>query len=50
MALLTTAGFQLPVIPFDDMVGNTGAVSPEQFVKAEPKLKVGVVFGLTVTV
>ena len=48
--MLTVAGFQVPVIPFDDVVGNAGAVVPAQNVVAVPKLKVGVTFGFTNTV
>jgi hypothetical protein len=28
--VLTVDGFQVPIIPFNDVVGNTGAVSPTQ--------------------
>jgi len=31
-------------------VGNAGTVPPAQIVRLVPKLKVGVIFGLTVTV
>jgi hypothetical protein len=48
--LLTTPGFQLPLIPFVDVAGKTGTGSPEQIVKVGPKLNVGVIFGITVTV
>jgi len=48
--LLTTEGLQVPVIPFVDVVGNAGTLPPAQIVKLVPKLKVGVIFGLTVTV
>ena len=48
--LLTTAGFQVPLIPLVDVIGNTGAVAPAQIVKLVPKLNVGVRIGLTVTV
>jgi hypothetical protein len=48
--LLTTAGVQVPVIPFIDVVGKTGTVPPAQIVKVEPKVNVGVILGLTVTV
>jgi hypothetical protein len=46
--LLTTAGAQVPVIPFADVVGNVGATEPEQ--KGATAAKVGVTFGLTVIV
>ena len=48
--LLTTAGLQVPVTPFDEVVGNTGAGSPAQIAVAVPKEKAGVVTGFTVTV
>ena len=48
--MLTTAGLQVPGIPFNDVVGKTGTVSPEQIVSVGPKLKVVIVFGSTVTV
>ena len=48
--LSTTEGFQVPVIPLSDVVGRVGTAAPEQIVKPEPKLKAGVIFGLTVTV
>ena len=48
--LLTTEGFHVPVIPFVDVVGNVGTVPPEHIVSVVPKLNVGVIFGLTVTV
>ena len=40
----------MPVILFDDVVGKAGTVAPAQTVKVVPKLKVGVIIGLTVTV
>lgn len=40
----------MPVIPFVDVAGNAGTVSPAQIVKLVPKLNVGEMFGLTVTV
>ncbi len=48
--LLTVAGFQVPLIPFEDLVGNTGAVLFAQILAVAPKLNVGVSMGLTVTV
>ena len=45
-----TDGLQVPVIPFVDVVGNAGTVPPAQIVEVVPKLKVGITFGLTVTV
>ena len=38
------------MIPFVDVVGNVGTVPPEHIVSVVPKLNVGVIFGLTVTV
>ena len=48
--LLTVAGLQLPAMPLSEVVGSTGADPPLQRDKEVPKLKVAVVFGLTVTV
>ena len=48
--LLTVDGLQVPVILLLDVVGNAGTVPPEQIVNVVPKLNVGVMFGLTVTV
>lgn len=47
--LSTTAGLQLPVIPFTDVFGNTGTVPPAQIASDVPKLNVGGIFGLIVT-
>ena len=44
--LLTTAGDQVPLIPFDDVTGSTGATDPEQI--GATAAKVGVTFGVTV--
>ena len=46
--LLTVAGDHVPVMPFVDVNGNTGATAPEQI--GATAAKVGVTFGLTVTV
>jgi hypothetical protein len=46
--LLTVAGFQVPVIPLVDVVGNTGAAAPPQI--AAIAANVGVIIGFTVTV
>ena len=46
--LLTVAGFHVPVIPFSDVNGNTGATASEQIGATEAK--VGVTLGVTVTV
>ena len=48
VVLLTVAGDHVPTIPFNDVVGNTGAVSPVQ--KAGIELNVGVTKGFTVIV
>jgi hypothetical protein len=37
-------------MPFVDVVGNVGTVPPAHIVNVVPKLKVGITFGLTVTV
>ena len=43
-------GLQVPVILLADVVGNAGAVASAQIDNDVPKLKVGVMFGFTVTV
>ena len=48
--LLTVDGAHVPVMPLSDVVGNAGTVPPSQIVRVVPKLKVGVIFGFTVTV
>jgi phosphate starvation-inducible membrane PsiE len=48
--LLTVAGLQVPVTPLSDVVGNCGTTPPLQILSVVPKLKVGTVFGTTVTV
>jgi hypothetical protein len=48
--LSTAEGLHVPVIPFVDVVVSAGTVSPAQIVRLVPKLNVGVMFGLTVTV
>ena len=40
----------MPVMPLSDVVGNAGTAPPVQIDSEVPKLKVGVMFGLTVTV
>ena len=47
MVLLITDGFQVPTIPFVEVVGNVGATVPEQSVFAIEN--VGVIELLTVT-
>ena len=44
--MLTTAGLQVPVIPLVEVVGNTGAVEPEQ--NAGIAANTGVTLGVTV--
>ena len=46
----TTEGFHVPVIPFEDVFGKAGIVPPAQTVSDVPKLNVGTIFGVTVTV
>ena len=46
----TVAGLQVPVIPLVDVLTNVGTVPFAQIVKLVPKLNVGVMFGLIVTV
>ena len=43
-------GFHVPVILFVDVFVSAGTVPPAQMVSDVPKLKVGVMFGFTVTV
>ena len=47
--LSTVAGLHVPVIPFNDVVGNVGTASPAQMDAEVPKLNVGVILGFTVT-
>jgi hypothetical protein len=44
--LLTTAGVHVPVMPFVDVNGSTGATSPEQI--GATAAKIGVTLGVTV--
>jgi hypothetical protein len=46
--LLITAGVHTPVIPFVEVVGNTGGVAPAQIEIVGPILKTGVMIGFTV--
>jgi hypothetical protein len=48
VAVLFSAGAQVPVIPLFDVVGNGANTAPEQI--AATGVKVGVIFGLTVIV
>ena len=47
--LLATEGFQLPVTPLVDVVGNDGTVPFAHITRLVPKVKTGVTIGLTVT-
>ena len=47
--LSTAEGDQVPVIPLFDVVTNEGIPAPAQIVSDVPKLNVGVMLGLTVT-
>ena len=46
----TADGYQLPAIPFTDIAGNAGTLSPAQIVSVDPKLNAGTTFGVTDTV
>ena len=46
----TVDGLHVPVMLSVDVVGKTGIVPPAHIVSDVPKLNVGVMFGLTVTV
>ena len=46
----TVDGLHVPVTPLSDVVGNAGTLAPAHIVSEVPKLKVGVMLGLTVTV
>jgi len=48
VAVLSSAGDQVPVIPLFDVVGNGLSVAPEQI--GATALNVGAMFGLTVIV
>lgn len=48
VAVLLSAGLQVPVIPLVDVVGNGVKVAPEQI--GATAVNVGVMFGLTVIV
>ena len=48
MAVLFSAGTQLPVMPLVDVVGNAVRVAPEQI--GATALNVGVMFGFTTIV
>lgn len=44
------AGFHVPVIPLDEVIGKAGTVPPAQSVRLVPKANVGVMLGFTVIV
>jgi len=46
---LTVAGFHVPATPLSDVVGRVGTVPPAQIARLFPKLKVGMVLGVIVT-
>lgn len=46
----TVAGLHVPLMLLVDGEGRAGTVPPAQIVSAVPKLNVGVIFGLMVTV
>lgn len=48
--MFTADGLHVPGNPLSDVVGNAGAVPPAQIVRLGPKLNVGMLFELTVTV
>lgn len=50
VVLSTVEGLHVPVMLLLDVVGNVGTAAPEQMVIDVPKAKVGVAFGVTVTV
>jgi hypothetical protein len=45
----TIAGLHVPLTPFADLAGNAGTVPPAHIVIDVPKLKLGNVLGVTVT-
>ena len=48
--MLTVAGLHVPVMALSDVPGKAGTAPFSQIVNVVPKAKVGVMFGLTVTV
>jgi hypothetical protein len=46
----TTAGLQLPAIPFNEEPGNDGTGSPTHTEPLLPKLKLGIIFGFMLSV
>lgn len=49
LALSTVAGLHVPVIPFADVPGKEGTAPPLQILNDVPKVNVGVILGVTVT-
>ena len=48
--LSTVAGAQVPVMAFDDVVGNTGTAVPAHVVRLVPKVNEGMMFWIILTV
>ena len=48
--LLTSAGLQVPVFPFNELAGKGTTGPPSQMEAVLPKEKLGSIFGFTVTV
>jgi hypothetical protein len=48
LLLSTTAGLQVPLKPFVEVLGSTGTAPPVQMVSDVPNANVGVVLGVTV--
>ena len=46
----TRAGLHVPATPLDDVLGNAGTVPPVHMLSEVPKLKVGMILGVTVSV
>jgi hypothetical protein len=47
--LSISEGFHVPVMPFTEVAGKTGADDPAHIAIVVPKLKIGVIIGFTVT-
>ena len=45
----TVAGFHVPFTPLLEVAGSVGTLAPAHILKDGPKLNVGVITGLTVT-
>ena len=48
VVLLTVAGLHVPLMPLVDVLGSVGTLPPSHILNEVPKLKVGVVLGVTV--